>query len=689
MRAFIIRPFGRKKDGKGNEIDFDKVANELISPALAAVGAVGRETLDIVQSGNIRVDMFRRLLTADLVVADLSIHNANVFYELGIRHALRDHGTLMLRCDADSFPFDLQTDRYFTYDKNDPKTSLPQLIQSLKAIQDEAAKNYTAKDSPVFASLPNLTEPDPSLFNPVPQDFGEDVSRAAANQQAGDLALFSYEVKGLEWEVRGWRVVGTAQFEMDALPGARTTWEYIRQLEPQDLEANLRLGTIYQRLGDPVSSTQALERALENPSIVQVQRAETYALMASNLKRRWGGDWANTPTEDRAAAALRSPHLQAAFENYRSAFDEYLNHFYSGLNALAMIKIMIALAELLPDVWSEQFLSDKKAVEVLEEYQDQAQRLAAGVQLSLEAKAKRLEREGKEDVWLEISRADLAFLTTTAPQRVAAAYRRAVAAELDFNVSAIRSQLTIYRDLGVLTSNLAEVFKVVGEPPPLEVSMAERGVVAPRKRVLVFTGHMIDAADRKSPRFPAERESVAREKIKEAILREMNTGGGVASAYSGAASGGDILFLEVCEELGIATRLYLAVPPGVYVTTSVSKAGAEWVERFWNIHNKHAARNQVRVLSNATEVNDDSEYLPSWLRAKPDYTIWQRNNLWTLFNALTEACDPKSGDPNLTLIALWDGAGGDGPGGTADLVEKVENLGARSEIVNTKEIFGL
>src|SRR5918992_602832 len=163
MRAFIIRPFGKKKDGKGNEIDFDKVANELISPALAAVGAVGRETLDIVQSGNIRVDMFRRLLTADLVVADLSIHNANVFYELGIRHALRDHGTLMLRCDADAFPFDLQTDRYFTYDKNDPKASLPLLIQSLQAIKDETAKNYTAKDSPVFASLPNLTEPDPSL----------------------------------------------------------------------------------------------------------------------------------------------------------------------------------------------------------------------------------------------------------------------------------------------------------------------------------------------------------------------------------------------------------------------------------------------------------------------------------------------------------------------------------------------
>src|SRR5215510_7994467 len=126
MRAFIIRPFGTK-----NDIDFDEVERLLIAPALKAVGAEGGTTIDIVKAGNIRVDMFRRLLTADLVIADLSIHNANVFYELGIRHALRNYGTFMLRCDADQFPFDLQTDRYFVYDKNDPAASLATLITAL------------------------------------------------------------------------------------------------------------------------------------------------------------------------------------------------------------------------------------------------------------------------------------------------------------------------------------------------------------------------------------------------------------------------------------------------------------------------------------------------------------------------------------------------------------------------------
>lgn len=210
-----------------------------------------------------------------------------------------------------------------------------------------------------------------------------------------------------------------------------------------------------------------------------------------------------------------------------------------------------------------------------------------------------------------------------------------------------------------------------------------------RKRVLVFAGHMIDAPGRQKPRFPADKEDIAREKIKEAVVKEMNTGAGIASAYAGGASGGDILFQEVCAELGVPTWLYLAIPPQQYVTTSVAKAGSEWVQRFWNIYNVHAARNQVRVLSEAIDVRQDSNYLPAWLKDKKDYSIWQRNNLWMLFNALNEGCDPKTGDPNLTLIALWDGKGGDGPGGTGDLVDKVQELGARCEVINTKEVFGL
>ncbi len=684
MRAFIIRPFGIK-----NDINFDEVERLLIAPALRNVGADGGTTIDIVESGNIRIDMFRRLLTADLVVADLSIHNANVFYELGIRHALRGHATFMLRCDADKFPFDLQTDRYFLYKKEDPGASLEDLVAALQRTKEAVEKDAAAKDSPVFMCLPNLHEPDSSQFIVVPPDFGEEVGRAAAEKWPGDLALLSYEAHGFEWELRGWRSVGTAQFNLGALAEAKVTWENVRKLEPSDLEANIWLGTIYERLGDLARSTQALERALYNKSICREERAEAYALLARNAKTRWRAEWESRPLEERRTTALRSPHLQDSFENYERAFDEDLNHYYSGLNSLAMIKVMVALAEALPQVWRENFKTDKKAEAALDEHRENEAKLAAAVDLSLNASLRRLDREGRKDVWAEISAADLCFITTDNPHRAAAAYRNALAAAPEFAAGSVRKQLAIYRDLGVLGVNLAEVFKVVGEPPPLPTPGDKAAAAPQHKRVLLFAGHMIDAPEREHPRFPADKEQAGREKIKEVIVKEMNSGAGVACGYAGGASGGDILFHEVCAELGIPTRFYLAIPPQRFVTTSVQKAGTKWVERFWKLYNEHHAQKQARVLNEAADVNDESEYLPAWLRPKPNYGVWQRNNLWILFNALNEGCDPKTGDPNITLIALWDGAGGDGPGGTGDLVRKVEDLGARCEIIKTKELFGL
>ena len=92
MTAFIIRPFGIRRG-----IDFDEVEKQLIAPALQSIGAEGGATVEIMEAGNIRIDMFQRLLVADLVIADISTNNPNVFYELGIRHALQEKRTFLLR----------------------------------------------------------------------------------------------------------------------------------------------------------------------------------------------------------------------------------------------------------------------------------------------------------------------------------------------------------------------------------------------------------------------------------------------------------------------------------------------------------------------------------------------------------------------------------------------------------------
>ena len=184
------------------------------------------------------------------------------------------------------------------------------------------------------------------------------------------------------------------------------------------------------------------------------------------------------------------------------------------------------------------------------------------------------------------------------------------------------------------------------------------------KRVLLFTGHMIDTEKREAPRFPNTKEKIvaAKRAIAEVVADEQKASG-IAFGIAGCASGGDILFHRVCEELDIPSQILLALPHDRYIQASVAPAGPEWVEAF----NKLTQSHPVILL------NED----------KPDNNIWQRNNLWLLHSALAAA-----GGENVTLIALWNGEAGDGPGGTGDLVQQARERGAKIVILDTKKIFG-
>ena len=77
--AFVAMPFGVKKDNQGTEIDFNRVYAELIKPALEAAGLEVFRADEDMRAGEIRKDMFQELLIADLVVADLTLDNPNVW----------------------------------------------------------------------------------------------------------------------------------------------------------------------------------------------------------------------------------------------------------------------------------------------------------------------------------------------------------------------------------------------------------------------------------------------------------------------------------------------------------------------------------------------------------------------------------------------------------------------------------
>ena len=680
MDTFIVRPFGKKMAVRKDKatgaleevpVDFDNTEDKLILPALRKAGLDGGTTGTIFEAGDIREDMFSLLLLADVVIADITISNANVFYELGIRHALRDKKTILIKCPGfDETPFDILGYRYVTYDKDDPAKALPDLVRAVRA-----TKLASRSDSPVFKMLPKLEVQDTERFLAVPSAFGEEVDLAFAGKQTGKLALLAAETKGFAWEVPALRMVGEMQFRLNDFEDAAFTWERVRNHYVADREANDRLATIYQRLAENIlekdaysgldllaQSDLAIKRLLGSLSqFDKSKRAEIYSLKARNAKTRWLYKWQAHTDDTRGKKALQSPFLHDAFQDYLRGYYEDLNHFYSGINALGLLTVIISLAESHSDIWELEYDTEDDARIALKQLKDQHQKVCGVVHSSIEAEKKRLEREEQTDSWLDMTEAELLCLTSTRPQRVNSFYTKIIQEANDLNFDAAKRQLRIYEELKVMPENVQAALGAFSE------------VVLPddpaARHYILFTGHMIDQSQRKEPRFPPAKEAAARAAIKEAVQQEIEKSKGPVMGMSGGACGGDILFHEVCEELSVPTELFLALPREQFLVESVQFAGPQWVERFDRLYKKLPKK----ILAQSKE-------LPAWLQTKPQYSIWERNNQWMLYSAL------DCGGMQMSMLALWDGKGGDGPGGTAHMVEVAKNRGAKTIILDLKKL---
>jgi len=662
MQAFIVRPFGTKEG-----IDFEEVHKELISKALANAEIPGDTTAAVFEAGNIREDMFQRLLLADLVIADISIPNPNVYYELGIRHALRERQTFLIRARvtkrreertaADEVPFDIKTDRYLEYDAANLKASVGALTQGLRH-----TRTANRVDSPVFRLLPGLQEPERSKLIPVPLGYARDVEAATAKSQGGKLGLLGQEAGRYLWESGGRRLVARSQFQCKFFQPARESWEAVTKVYPYDLEANLMLGTVHQRLGDLTASDQALRLVLQIENTPAEKRAEALALEARNAKALGRALWSGKDEKQRRVSALRSGFFFEAQTLYAKALEQDLNHFYSGLNALSIVVLLLGIIDAERDAWLEMHDAEDEAERKETALRTSRDELAAVVGLALKAA---MERSAATDIWRAISVADYKFLTGKKDGAVAAEYQKALGAAQSFHVSAARDQLELFAQAGIRTERVQACLAVFPEtPPPSE----------PLRHAIVFTGHMVDAPGRAEPRFPSSVEPVARQAIRREVEAIIQALPGPALGIAGGANGGDILFHEVCAELGISTRILLALPEGPFIAESVAHGGPGWLTRFDALMKSHCGKNEVQVLG-------ADKTLPEWMRDPNDYDIWQRTNHWLVEEVIAASAR------TLTLIALWDGKSGDGPGGTKDLVDNARARGINTILLNTTVLF--
>lgn len=453
-RVFVIRPFGTKGNKSDGLIDFDLMHSELITPALIQLGFSGGTTGEFLQQGMIHEDMFREIVSSDLVIADISIHNANAFYELGIRHALRDKYTILLRADkyTDDHVFDLKPERYLRYSVDMPADSVDSLVATIKATLDSEST-----DSPVFRLLPGLNSVDPQAVTMVPQKFHEELKLSEAEDSPNSLLTLKSKVYKNPWEREGLRIIARAMSKKGFHEVAADAWEELRRFNKNDVEANQKLATHYQRLSRFAESEQAASRCLSVYGARDWDKAETYSLIGSNYKTQWRSEFrAKKNIVDRQKMALTSDSLEKSYCAYHSGFECHRNHFYSGLNAVSMLAIIISLAHEYTEEWNFLFNNQRQSENELFERKEHFVKLVAATELAITSSIKNY-----DDDWARISKADLLLLTSTEPKRVSMAYSRCKAEIVDFSADAVRNQLDLYHSLGVFKDNVEAALDVV------------------------------------------------------------------------------------------------------------------------------------------------------------------------------------------------------------------------------------
>jgi tetratricopeptide (TPR) repeat protein len=639
LHAFVAMPFGVKEG-----IDFNRVYVDYIKPGLEVAGFEVFRADEELRAGEIRKDMFQELLLADLVVVDLSSDNPNVWYELGVRHALRQRGVVLIGARQGRLPFDVVTDRVLRYSLKDgaiDPESLPADIEKLKRCVRETINAWHGwKVSPVYQLLPNLEEPEwkKELHVAGAAEFWERyenwcslVEIARRRNLPGDILVLAEETPTWVLRLEARYMAGRALMKLKQFRLALEQFEAALAIDPTDLASRQQKGILLGRLGKHAAAREwVLDIVKDHP-----KDAESWSLLGRIEKEEWISRWRRhgpTPQQMRERAVDEEAILSEAIAPYQAAFLTDYRHFYSGINAVALRHILSHLG--LPDA---SLLSRDD--------------LEGGVRFACLSEIE----SNPKNYWARATLADLEVFVSDA-RVVVRAYRQAVAAADDdwFALESSRQQLCLLRDLEFRPEVVNAAIAVFDQE-------LDRLHEPWRPRlVFLFSGHMIDKPDRAEPRLPPEREGQARDEI-ERKLDELGAGP-EDLAICGGACGGDLLFAEACVHRGVKLQLHLPFREPEFLKHSVAFAGESWCDRYYAVK----ANPLTTVLVMPEELGP----------APKDASPYARSNLWQLYTALA------LGPQKVRFLSLWNREEGDGAGGTKDMVQQVEKHAGRVYILD-------
>lgn len=387
----MLMPFGHKKDPSRPDqpaIDFNAIYENGIKPAIEDAGMTPLRADEERTLGIIHKPMFERLLLSDFAIAELTLPNPNVFYELGVRHASRHNTTLPIFSDHASLPFDVALLRALPYklrpnnafEANEAAALRKSLGDRLKVLRD-LKRTSDAVDSPVFqlvtasqqgnlpaeAALRRMRETDGALYELLNRYSGHektDIFREmvaytkrrkqelASARHMGEKGAALIELNRIRDDMRP--LEGTeagAIVDLDLSYRAVGAWEQMIALYEEMPEILKRSVLVREQLAFALNRRAPREpkrpeyRGRAIALLEEVTReigpsSETGGLLGRIHKDQW----------QEALAARRvaeaQGHLKRAIEAYLAGFRADWRDAYPGVNAVTLLEIEGSMASL-------------------------------------------------------------------------------------------------------------------------------------------------------------------------------------------------------------------------------------------------------------------------------------------------------------------------------------------------------
>lgn len=335
----MIMPYGKKpteaEPGRGpSTVDFNRLWDEVLRPLIEDDLNCVPIRADQDLGALIIVEMIERLALSDLVIADVTTPNANVYYEVGVRHAARERGCVLISADWSQQKFDLGQIRQVRYPLPEGEVT-PETAAAARQALQAGIEDAMDGISPVFQALPGFPTPDPARATSLQQyvdalsAFNRDV-RAARMASDGNAA----EAARAVWERYRGSLERMPAVALEVLYLLRDCRDWGGVVELVDgLPENLRRVPVFSeqywlaksKLGDDLDAAAALEELVS----IHGESSERCGLIGGRYKKLY--DKASSPGD-------RARYLKKAIDSYHRGMMLDLNAYYPSSNLPRLLR---------------------------------------------------------------------------------------------------------------------------------------------------------------------------------------------------------------------------------------------------------------------------------------------------------------------------------------------------------------